>query len=62
MACRSQLLANEKNLTRQRDALGAKRRNLPIVGGVKGSVFRHPGARYIIDIFFEDQPHSSSTT
>ena len=38
LAARKELLAKEKDLTRQRDALNAERRNLPMVEVVLGVV------------------------
>jgi predicted dithiol-disulfide oxidoreductase (DUF899 family) len=52
LAARKQLLAREKELTRQRDALNIERRNLPMVEIEKEYVFDGPdGAIRLIDIF-----------
>src|SRR5689334_11622932 len=52
LAARKELLAKEKNLTRQRDALSTERRNLPMVEIVKDYQFDGPGGRVrLIDIF-----------
>ena len=51
-AARKELLAQEKNLTRQRDALSTKRRDLPMVEIVKDYQFDGPDGRVrLIDIF-----------
>ncbi len=52
LAARKELLAKEKDLTRQRDALNAERRNLPMVEIEKGYIFDGPnGAVRLIDMF-----------
>ena len=51
-AARAQLLAKEKELTRQRDALSAERRNLPMVEIEKDYVLDGPaGAVHLADLF-----------
>src|SRR3954471_8433587 len=56
MAARRDLLAKEKDLTRQRDALNVERRNLPMVEVQKEYTFEGPnGTVRLIDIF-EDRP------
>lgn len=52
LTARKELLAKEKELTRQRDALNAERRNLPMVEVVKDYLFDGPnGAVRLIDMF-----------
>jgi predicted dithiol-disulfide oxidoreductase (DUF899 family) len=52
LAARTQLLAKEKDLTRQRDALSIERRNLPMVEMEKDYVFDGPnGSVRLIDMF-----------
>ncbi len=52
LAARTDLLANEKDLTRRRDALSAERRNLPMVEIDKDYVFEGPdGEARLIDMF-----------
>jgi predicted dithiol-disulfide oxidoreductase (DUF899 family) len=52
LAARTDLLAKEKRLTRDRDALNAERRNLPMVEIVKDYVFDGPkGATRLVDLF-----------
>lgn len=52
LAARLQLLAKEKELTRQRDALNVERRNLPMVGIVEDYVFDGPeGEVRLVDLF-----------
>jgi predicted dithiol-disulfide oxidoreductase (DUF899 family) len=52
LAARRELLAKEKNLTRQRDALSADRRNLPMVEIVQDYRFDGPdGQVRLIDLF-----------
>ena len=52
IAARKELLAKEKDLTRQRDALNAERRNLPMVEIEKDYIFDGPnGAVRLIDMF-----------
>ena len=52
LAARQELLAKEKDLTRQRDALSAQRRDLPMVEVEKDYVFDGPnGAVRLIDMF-----------
>jgi predicted dithiol-disulfide oxidoreductase (DUF899 family) len=51
-AARTELLAKEKELTRQRDALNAERRNLPMVEVEKDYVFEGPnGPARLLDLF-----------
>ena len=52
LAARKELLAKEKDLTRQRDALNAERRDLPMVEIDKDYIFDGPnGAVRLIDLF-----------
>ncbi|MDX6542444.1 MAG: hypothetical protein QOK32_47, partial [Gaiellaceae bacterium] len=52
LAARKELLAEEKEMTRQRDALNAKRRRLPMVEVEKGYVFTGPdGEATLLDLF-----------
>jgi predicted dithiol-disulfide oxidoreductase (DUF899 family) len=52
LAERTALLAKEKELTRQRDALNTERRNLPMVEVVKDYVFEGPvGEVRLLDMF-----------
>lgn len=52
LTARKELLVKEKDLTRQRDALNAERRNLPMVEVQKDYVFAGPnGAVRLIDMF-----------
>src|SRR5919106_3757004 len=52
LAARMKLLAKEKELTRQRDALNTERRNLPMVEVEKDYVFDGPdGPVRLIDMF-----------
>ncbi len=52
LAARTELLAKEKDLTKQRDALNTERRNLPMVEIEKDYVFDGPnGAVRLIDMF-----------
>jgi predicted dithiol-disulfide oxidoreductase (DUF899 family) len=52
LAARTDLLAKEKDLTRQRDALNTERRNLPMVEIEKDYVFDGPnGVVRLIDMF-----------
>jgi predicted dithiol-disulfide oxidoreductase (DUF899 family) len=52
LAARKELLAREKELTRQRDALNAERRRLPMVRIVKNYVFEGPeGKAGLLDLF-----------
>ena len=52
LAARTELLAEEKQMTRQRDALNAKRRRLPMVAIEKDYVFTGPGgAASLLDLF-----------
>ena len=56
LAARTALLVQEKELTRQRDALNTERRNLPMVEVEKDYVFEGPdGPARLIDLF-EDRP------
>jgi predicted dithiol-disulfide oxidoreductase (DUF899 family) len=51
-AARKRLLLKEKELTRQRDALAAERRTLPMVAIEKEYVFQGPeGRRTLADLF-----------
>src|SRR5436309_15311962 len=53
-AARKRLLVKEKELTRQRDALSAERRKLPMVAIEKEYVFEGPdggGRRTLADLF-----------
>jgi predicted dithiol-disulfide oxidoreductase (DUF899 family) len=54
-AARLQLLAKEKELTRQRDALSAERRELPMVEVEKDYVFDGPGGAAHLADLFEDR-------
>src|SRR3954452_724407 len=52
LAARKALLAKEKDLTRQHDALSVERRNLPMVEVAKDYTFKGPqGSVRLIDIF-----------
>jgi predicted dithiol-disulfide oxidoreductase (DUF899 family) len=52
VAARKALLAKEKSLTRQRDALNAERRNLPMVEITKEYVFEGPDGKVgLLDLF-----------
>jgi predicted dithiol-disulfide oxidoreductase (DUF899 family) len=52
LAARKQLLAKEKELTRQRDALSIERRNLPMVEVEKDHVLDGPdGPAHLLDLF-----------
>jgi predicted dithiol-disulfide oxidoreductase (DUF899 family) len=52
LAARKALLAEEKALTRQRDAISTDRRNLPMVGVEKEYVFDGPdGKATLVDLF-----------
>src|SRR5256714_8999024 len=52
LAARKALLAEEKEMTRQRDALNAKRRRLPMVAVEKDYVFTGPdGQATLLDLF-----------
>ena len=52
LAAREALLAKEKELTRQRDALNAERRHLPMVKIEKEYVFTSPdGEASLLDLF-----------
>jgi predicted dithiol-disulfide oxidoreductase (DUF899 family) len=52
LAARMELLAKEKELTRQRDALNAERRNLPMVEIEKDYTFDGPGGTvHLVDLF-----------
>ena len=52
LAARKQLLTKEKELTKQRDALNAERRNLPMVEIEKDYVFDGPnGPAHLVDLF-----------
>ena len=52
LTARTELLAEEKELTRTRDALNTKRRELPMVPIEKDYVFEGPkGAASLLDLF-----------
>jgi predicted dithiol-disulfide oxidoreductase (DUF899 family) len=52
LAARKELLVKEKELTRQRDALNAERRKMPMVKIEKGYVFEGPGGKAsLLDLF-----------
>ena len=52
LAARTKLLAEEKDLTRRRDALNTRRRELPMVPVEKDYVFEGPnGDAHLIDLF-----------
>ncbi len=52
LAARKELLTKEKELTKQRDALNAERRNLPMVEIEKDYVFDGPnGSAHLVDLF-----------
>src|SRR5919107_6461838 len=52
LAARKDLLAREKELTRQRDAMSAERRRLPMVEIEKQYVFEGPeGKASLLDLF-----------
>jgi predicted dithiol-disulfide oxidoreductase (DUF899 family) len=52
LTARKELLAKEKDLTRQRDELNAERRNLPMVEIEKDYIFDGPnGPVRLIDMF-----------
>jgi predicted dithiol-disulfide oxidoreductase (DUF899 family) len=52
LAARTELLAEEKRMTRRRDALNAKRRRLPMVAIEKDYVFTGPdGEATLLDLF-----------
>ena len=53
LAARKELLAKEKNLTRQRDAVSAERRQLPWVKVDKEYVFDAPGGKKTLADLFE---------
>jgi hypothetical protein len=53
IAARKELLAKEKNLTRQRDAVSAERRQLPWVKVDKEYVFDAPGGKKTLADLFE---------
>src|SRR6202045_3631489 len=53
ITARKELLAKEKNLTRQRDAVSADRRQLPWVKVDKNYVFDAPGGRKTLADLFE---------
>lgn len=56
LAARKELLAKEKNLTRQHDALSTERRNLPMVEIVKDYQFDGPDGRVRLIDLFENRP------
>src|SRR2546423_13303288 len=52
LVARKKLLAKEKQLTRQRDAIAAERRQLPRVKGEKNYAFDSPsGKKTLADLF-----------
>ncbi len=51
LTARRQLLDEEKELTRRRDALNAERRRLPMVEVVKPYTFTGPGGEATLDLF-----------
>ena len=52
LAARRDLLAQEKEFTRQRDALNTRRRNLPMVEIDKEYIFQGPGGQAsLLDLF-----------
>src|SRR5262250_1554139 len=53
LAARQQLLAKEKKLTRERDALAAERRKLPWVKVEKNYVFNSPGGKLTLADLFD---------
>lgn len=55
-AVRTKLLAQEKNLTQQRDALNAERRELPMVEIEKDYTFDGPGGSVRLIDLFEGRP------
>jgi predicted dithiol-disulfide oxidoreductase (DUF899 family) len=55
VAARTRLLAKEKELSRQRDALAAERRKLPMVALDKEYVFQGPAGRRTLAELFEGQ-------
>ena len=57
LAARRKLLAQEKEFTRQRDALNTERRKLPMVEIDKGYIFRGPdGQASLPDLFKGRRP------
>ena len=56
LAARTELLAKEKDLTRQRDALNAARRNLPMVEIEKDYTFEGPDGVVRLADMFEGRP------
>jgi predicted dithiol-disulfide oxidoreductase (DUF899 family) len=56
LAARQDLLAKEKGLTRQRDALNVERRNLPMVEVDKDYVFEGPSGAVRLAAIFEGRP------
>lgn len=56
LAARKELLAKEKDLTRQRDALSTERRNLPMVEIEKDYQFDGPDGRVRLIDIFEGRP------
>src|ERR1700722_4473167 len=55
LAARRSLLAQEKEFTRQRDALNTERRKLPMVEIDKGYIFRGPDGRAPLPDLFKDR-------
>ena len=56
LAARKDLLAEEKAMTRVRDALVTKRRELPMVRIEKEYVFDGPGGKVTLDDLFDGLP------
>src|SRR4051794_33742096 len=56
LQARKELLAKEKELTRQRDALNTERRGLPMVKIEKDYVFEGPNGRVRLADLFEGRP------
>src|SRR3954466_16426012 len=56
LAARTELLAKEKELTRQRDALNAERRKLPMVEVEKEYLFEGPQGQVRLVDLFEGRP------
>jgi predicted dithiol-disulfide oxidoreductase (DUF899 family) len=56
LAARKELLAKEKDLTRQHDALSTERRNLPMVDIVKDYQFDAPDGKVRLIDLFEGRP------
>jgi predicted dithiol-disulfide oxidoreductase (DUF899 family) len=56
LAARTALMADEKELTRRRDALNAKRRELPMVEVTKDYAFEGPSGTVSLGDLFEGRP------